>query len=59
MKFRWRRTFGFGPFRWHVANGRCTGWGLKVWRWRWSASTGKHSVDTPGLGGITFGRRDR
>lgn len=57
MRFRWRKTLSLGPLRFRFANGRFTGWGLRVGRWGWNARTGKHSVDTPGLGGVTFGGR--
>lgn len=58
MKFRMRRTRRFGPFRVTVnQSGRVT-WGLKVWRWSWSAASGRHTFDTPGPGYIqTDGRR--
>lgn len=58
MKFYARRTFRPWPFRITVnQSGRVT-WGLKVWRWSWSAATGKHTFDTPGPGYVqTSGRR--
>lgn len=59
-KFRWRKTLPLGPLRFHFSNGRFTGWGLRIWRWTWSARTGRHSLDTPGPGSIHFsGRRWR
>lgn len=57
VRFRWRKSLALGPFRWNFSNGRYTGFGLKVWRWRWSARTGRHSFDTPGPGGVQFGGR--
>lgn len=55
IKFRWRQTLRFGPFRWRVSNGRYTGWGMQIWRWSWNARTGRHSIDTPGPGSIQLG----
>lgn len=57
MRFRWRKTARLGPVRWRFSNGRYTGWGLKFGAWTWNARTGRHSVDTPGPGSVTFGGR--
>lgn len=57
MRFYARKTWRPWPFRITVNQaGRIT-WGLKVWRWSWSARTGEHTFDTPGPGGLRFGRR--
>lgn len=55
IKFRARKTLRFGPVRLHFTQNGYSGWGLKVGPWTWSARTGRHSIDTPGPGGIQLG----
>lgn len=55
LRFRARKTITFGPVRLHFSQNGFTGWGLKLWRWTWSARTGKHSLDTPGPGSVQWG----
>lgn len=59
MRFRWRKTFVFGPLRFRFANGRYTGMSVRVGRWTWQPRTGKHSLDTPGPGSWHWGGRRR
>ncbi|MDN5855459.1 MAG: DUF4236 domain-containing protein [Actinomycetia bacterium] len=59
VKFRARRTLRFGPLRFHFTQSGFTSWGLRVGRWSWNARTRRHSLDTPGPGGITWGGRRR
>lgn len=60
MRFRLRKTLRFGPFKVHFNERGYSGWGVKVGPWSWSASTGKHTVDTPGPGYVqTRGRARR
>lgn len=57
MKFYARRTRHFGPLRITInQSGRVT-WGLKVWRWSWSNTTGQHTFDTPGPGYVKTSRK--
>lgn len=55
MRFRVRRTVPLGPIRLHFNERGYRGWGLKVGRWTWSATTRRHTVNTPGPGSVHFG----
>lgn len=57
MRFRARKTIRLGPFRWFFTQSGYRGWGVQVGRWRWAARSGRHSFDTPGIGGVTWGGR--
>lgn len=57
MRFRARKTIRLGPVRLNFTQNGYSGWGLKVGRWTWNARTGRHSIDTPGPGGVSWGRR--
>ncbi|MDN5860346.1 MAG: DUF4236 domain-containing protein [Pseudonocardia sp.] len=59
MKFRARRTVRIGPLRLHFTQAGFSSWGLKIGPWTWNARTGRHSFDTPGPGGITWGGHRR
>lgn len=60
MRFHARKTFRVGPIQLHFTEHGFSSWGLHIWRWTWNATTGRHSVDTPGPGGVsTEGRRRR
>lgn len=55
IRFRARKTIRLGPLRLHFTEHGYTGWSLKVWRWTYSHTTGAHSFDTPGPGGLHWG----
>lgn len=59
MRFRMRKSITLGPIRWRFSERGYTGWGLRIGRWSWSARTRRHSFDTPGPGGVTWGGRRR
>jgi hypothetical protein len=59
LRFRGRKTLRFGPLRIHLSQSGYTGWGLKVWRWTYSHTTGRQSFDTPGFGSVQWGDRRR
>ncbi|MBW0090509.1 DUF4236 domain-containing protein [Pseudonocardia sp. KRD-184] len=58
MGFRLRKTIPLGPLRLHLNQaGRIT-WGLKIGPWTWSATTRRHTLNTPGPGSVSWpGRR--
>ena len=54
-----RRTLRLGPLRLHVAP-EGVSWGLGAGRWSWNSKSGRHTVDTPGMGyWESRGRRPR
>jgi hypothetical protein len=55
VRYRARKTIRLGPVRLHFSERGFTGWGLRVGRWSWSATTGKHRIDTPGIGSVELG----
>ncbi|WP_219413940.1 DUF4236 domain-containing protein [Pseudonocardia nigra] len=57
--FRARKTIRLGPLRFHFTQRGFSSWGLKLGSWTWNAKTGRHTLDTPGPGGVTFGGRRR
>ncbi|WP_220187277.1 DUF4236 domain-containing protein [Pseudonocardia pini] len=59
IRFRARKSHRCGPVRITVNQAGRVTWGLKVGPWSWSQSTGRHSLDTPGPGGFTWGGRKR
>lgn len=59
MRFRARKTRQFGPFRVTVNQSGKVTWGIKVWRYSWSHSTGEHHFNTPGWGHVAWGGRSK
>lgn len=57
LRFRARKTIRLGPLYWTFTQAGYTGWGIRVGPWRWSARSGRHSLNTPGIGGVTWGGR--
>lgn len=58
-RFRARKTQRIWPFRVTVNQSGKVTWGIKVWRYSWSHSTGEHHLDTPGPGSLHWGGRKR
>lgn len=59
LRFRARKQINLGPVRLHFTQHGYTGYSLHVGPWTWSARTGRHSLNTPGPGGFTWGGRRR
>jgi hypothetical protein len=59
MKFRARKSRRIWPFRVTVNQSGKVTWGIKIWRYSWSHTTGEHRFDTPGPGGLVWGGRKR
>ena len=59
MRFRGRKTVRLGPVRLHFTERGFSSWGVRIGPWGWNAKTRKHSLDTPGFGGVTWGGRRR
>jgi hypothetical protein len=57
VRFRARKSFRFGPVRFHFTQRGYTGWSLHVWRWTYSNRTHRQSFNTPGPGSIQWGGR--
>jgi uncharacterized protein DUF4236 len=48
MALRFRKSFRFGPIRWHFTEHGLSSWSFKLWRWTWNSRTKRHTVDLPG-----------
>jgi hypothetical protein len=59
MRFRFRQNLRLGPFVWRFSQSGYTGWGIQIGRYRWNARTGRHSFDSPGIGGWQWGGKRR
>jgi hypothetical protein len=59
MRFRFRRSRRFGPFRFNFTENGFSSWGLTVGRWSWNSRTRRHTLDTPGPGYMESGGRRR
>jgi hypothetical protein len=59
IRFRARKTFRIWPFRVTVNQAGRVTWGIKVRRYSWSATTRRHTFDTPGLGRLEWGGKRR
>jgi hypothetical protein len=59
MRFRYRRSFRFGPLRFNFTQKGFSSWGLTIGRWSWNSRTRRHTVDTPGPGHLESGGRRR
>lgn len=55
MRFNFRKRVRIWPFVFNFGTRGFTGWGIKVWRYSWSARTRRHTFDTPGPGSVTWG----
>jgi hypothetical protein len=58
VKFHFRKTWRPGPFRITLTEKGPT-WGVRVGRYGYSPKTGKHTFNTPLLGGVSWGGRTR
>ena len=59
MRFNFCKRVRFGPLFWNFGTRGLTSWGVKVWRYSWSAKTQQHTFDTPGPGSLTWGGKKR
>lgn len=59
LRFRARKQIRLGPVVWNFTQHGYSGWGLRLGPWRWSAKTGRHNLNTPGLGGVNWGGKGR
>lgn len=59
IRFRARKTIRLGPLRLNFSQAGFTSWAIRIGPWTWNARTRRHSVDTPGIGGVSWGRRRR
>lgn len=57
MRYRARKTLRFGPLFVNFTQRGFSSWGIRIGPWTWNATRGRHSVDTPGPGGVQFGGR--
>lgn len=53
MRWRFRKSKRLGPLR-VTATERGVTWGLKAGRWSWNPRTRRHTLDTPGIGSVTW-----
>jgi hypothetical protein len=59
VSFQWKKRINLGPlFVWLTPRG-FTSWGWKLGRWTRNVTRDTHNIDTPGPGGLRFGRRRR
>ena len=61
VRFSARKSVRVGPLVLRFTESGYQGWSVRVGRWTWNPRTGRHSLNTPGPGGLTwhFGRRHR
>lgn len=59
MKFHFRKTWRPGPFRITLTEKLRPTWGVRIGRYGYDPKTGKHSLDTPGLGYVRSSGRSR
>lgn len=59
MKFHFRKTWRPGPFRITITEKLRSTWGVRAGRYGYNPKTGKHTFDTPGPGGVSWGGRSR
>jgi len=59
MRFRYRKSRTFGPFRFNFTEHGFSSWGLTLGRWSWNSRTRRHTLDTPGPGYVESGGRRR
>jgi hypothetical protein len=57
MKFRYRKSRQFGPFRLNFTENGFSSWSFNIGRWNWNSRTRKHTVNTPGPGYVESGGR--
>jgi hypothetical protein len=55
MRFNFRKRVRFGPLFFNFTKRGFTGWGIKLWRFTWSARTRRSTFDTPGPGSVSWG----
>jgi len=58
MGFHFRKNWRLFPFRVTLTERGVT-WGVRAGRYGYSPKTGKHTFDTPGLGGVSWGGRSK
>ncbi|ALE77688.1 hypothetical protein WY02_03630 [Pseudonocardia sp. AL041005-10] len=57
VRYRARKTVRLGPIRLNFTQRGFASWAIKIGPWTWNATRGTHSLDTPGPGGVTWGRK--
>ena len=48
MGLIFRKSFKFGPFRFHFTKQGFSSWSIKIWRWSWNSKERAQRVDLPG-----------